>query len=192
MCVSTARPARRRSSASRGMRVEAARRAAVVRFVARTEPCRRQRLRRRDRHQQLLGAVAADRGACSGDRRGRRGAHLAMACARLQSTSNRRVVVCGSSIPPTSRCRRPRWRCLQTGDRSANGAGVVSTDLVVASSYRIRSSDRGELLMARAKKAAEAPHDHGILNIDQVVQPIAEVHSFVGPCRPCRLGPTVR
>ena len=41
----------------------------------------------------------------------------------------------------------------------AGGAGVVSTALVVASSCRIRSSNRRELLMVRAKKTTEAPTD---------------------------------
>ena len=145
--------------ARRGAPVEAARRAAVVRIVARTEPRRQQRLRRRDRHEQLLGTVAVDRRTRGGDGRGRRGAHppwRARGCCPQaiggSSSADRR-------FRPPRRCCRSRWRCLPTGDRGADGADVVSTALVVASSCRIRSSDRRELLMARAKKATEAPTD---------------------------------
>src|SRR5439155_15010011 len=60
---------------------------------------------------------------------------------------------------PSRRGCRSQWRGLPTGNRDTDSAGAFSTVLVVASSCRIRSSDRRELLMARAKKATEAPID---------------------------------
>jgi hypothetical protein len=46
---------------------------------------------------------------------------------------------------------------------------------------------RGNLIVGASRRRLDI-HDHGILDIDEVVQPISELHALVGLGCPCRLG----
>ena len=46
---------------------------------------------------------------------------------------------------------------------------------------------RGNFIIGASRRRLDID-DHGILNVDEVVQPIAELHPLVGLGCPCRLG----
>ena len=122
------------------------------------DPRRRQRLRDRDRHQQLLGAVAADRRARGGDGRGRRGAHPAW------RARGRRPQAIGRPAAAHRRSRPPRRCCRCYGALSVKAGSAADGRrrrqrprcCVRLPSTRPRSEG---LLMARAKETAEVPTD---------------------------------
>lgn len=105
------------------------------------------------------GAVAVDRRARRSDGRGWRGAHPSWHARGCGPQAIAGPPSADRRFQPPRRGCRSQWRCLPSGDCGIGGAGVVASALVVASSCRIRSSDRRGLLMARANKATEAPID---------------------------------
>ena len=117
----------------------------------------RQRLRRRGRHQQLLGALAIDRRARRRHGRCRRGSHPAWRPRGRRPQACRRPPTACRRLRPPRRRRRDQWRGPQASNRSA--AGRSSFPGAAAAANRIRGCDWRELLMPRAKTTPDVPTD---------------------------------